>query len=49
VAGDCYRENIAQLLGYIRKLEKSLPIDRRLLWSSSGEDLAGRIRATYGV
>src|ERR1051325_4100446 len=34
VAGDCYRENIAQLLGYIRKLEKSLPIDRRLLWSS---------------
>src|SRR5262249_11243708 len=49
VAGNCYRENIAQLLTYLKKLEKSLPISRRLLWSSSGDDLAARIRSTYGV
>ena len=48
VAGNCYRENIAQLLGYLRQLEKGLPLTRRLLWSSSGEDLAARIRAAYG-
>ncbi|MBI4480595.1 MAG: hypothetical protein HY651_11280 [Acidobacteria bacterium] len=48
VAGNCYRENIAQLLGYMRKLEENLAIARRLLWSSSGEDFASRIRSAYG-
>ena len=48
VAGNCYRENITQLLSYLRKLEENLPISRRLLWSSSGEDFARRIRAAYG-
>ena len=48
VAGNCYRENIAQLLGYVQRIENALPITRRLIWSSSGEDLAKRIRATYG-
>ena len=48
VAGNCYRENIAQLLGYVRKLETVLPVSRRLLWSSSGEDLADRIHAAFG-
>ena len=47
VAGSCYRENIALLLGYVQKLEKILPVGRRLLWSASGEDLAERIRAAY--
>lgn len=48
VAGNCYRENLAQLLGYVRKLEKNLPVARRLLWSASGEDLAECIRTAYG-
>jgi len=48
VAGNCYRENISQLLGYVQRLEENLPVARRMLWSSSGEDLAERIRAAYG-
>ncbi|MBI3933900.1 MAG: hypothetical protein HY316_04355 [Acidobacteria bacterium] len=48
VAGNCYRENISQLLGYLQQLEKILPLTRRLLWSASGEDLAERIRSAYG-
>jgi len=48
VAGNCYRENLAQLLIYIRKLEAKLPLTRRRLWSDSGEDLAARISSTYG-
>jgi hypothetical protein len=48
VAGSCYRDNIAQLLTYVYKLEKHLPVARRLLWSSSGQDLAARIHAAYG-
>jgi len=47
VAGNCYRENIAQLLEFIRKMEKHLPVSRRLLWSASGEDLAERIRMAF--
>lgn len=48
VAGNCYRENISQLLGYLRKIETNLPVTRRLLWSSSGEDLSERICTAYG-
>ena len=48
VAGNCYRENIAQLLTYIRKLEAKLPLTRRRLWSSSGDDLIARLRMAYG-
>jgi hypothetical protein len=48
VAGNCYRENISQLLAFVSKVEKNIPIRRRLLWSSSGEeDLAERIRAAF--
>ena len=47
MAGDCYRENISQLLAFVRKIEKNLPVTRRLLWSSSGEDLSERIRASF--
>ncbi|HWP84828.1 MAG TPA: hypothetical protein VNN17_06540, partial [Terriglobia bacterium] len=47
MAGTCYRDNIAQLLSYAKKLEETLPVARRLLWSSSGEDLAARIQAAY--
>jgi hypothetical protein len=49
IAGNCYQENIGQLLSYIRLLEAKLPVERRLLWSSSGEDLAANIRAAFGV
>jgi len=48
VAGTCFRENIAQLLAYVQKLEINLPVTRRLLWSTSGEDLGERIHAAYG-
>jgi hypothetical protein len=48
IAETCFRENIAQLLNYVQRLEKSLPVARRVLWESSGEDLAARIRLTYG-
>jgi hypothetical protein len=50
MAGTCYRDNIAQLLGFVKKLEKNLPnlpLDRRLLWSASGEDFAERIQSAY--
>jgi hypothetical protein len=43
----CYRDNITQLLGYIRRIEKALPLQSRLLWSASGEDLSERIRQAY--
>ena len=48
VAGSCYQDNIAQLLGYIHRLEAKLPLTRRQLWSTSGEDLASRIRSAWG-
>ena len=32
----------------LRQLETALPLTRRLLWSSSGEDLAARIRSAWG-
>lgn len=44
----CYRDNITQLLGFIRRMEKTLPMKSRLLWSASGEDLGERIRQAYG-
>jgi len=43
----CYRDNISQLLGFMRRIEKSLPLKRRLLWSASDDDLAERIRQAY--
>lgn len=43
----CYRDNIAQLLGFIRRIEKALPLQSRLLWSASGDDLGERIRQAY--
>ncbi len=48
VAGICYRDNIAQLLGYSRWLEENLPVEKRLLWSGSGEDMAELIREAWG-
>jgi hypothetical protein len=48
IAENCYRENVSQLLGYVQRLEGSLSVTRRILWLSSGEDLAERIRVTYG-
>jgi hypothetical protein len=44
----CYRDNITQLLGYLRRIEKALPVKSRVLWSASGEDLSERIRQAYG-
>jgi hypothetical protein len=43
----CYRDNISQLLGFMRRIEKALPLKRRLLWSASGDDLGERIREAY--
>jgi hypothetical protein len=47
VAGSCYRENVAQFLQYIYRLQEKLPIERKLLWSGSGEDLGEQIRAAW--
>jgi hypothetical protein len=49
VAGSCYQENIAQLLQCLHRLEKKLPVARKLLWSGSGEDLAEHIRAAWNL
>ena len=49
VAASCYQENIAQLLQYLHRLEKRLPVARKLLWSGSGEDLAEHIRAAWNL
>lgn len=47
IAASCYRDNIAQLLRYIRRLEDTLPLVRRRLWSGSGEDFGARIRSAW--
>lgn len=44
----CYRDNITQLLNFLRRIEKTLPLKSRLLWSSAGDDLGERIRQAYG-
>jgi hypothetical protein len=44
----CYRDNIAQLLGFSRWLEENLSVEKRLLWSGSGEDMAELIREAWG-
>ena len=46
-AGLCYRDNIAQLLGFIGRIEKALPLKSRQLWSAAGDDLGERIRQAY--
>jgi hypothetical protein len=47
VAATCYKDNIGQLLQYLHRLEQKLPLVRRRLWSSSGENLADQIRAAW--
>ena len=39
------QENIQQLLGFVRRLERKLPVAKKLLWSESGENLAEKILA----
>lgn len=47
VARSCFRDNIQQFLTYLRKLDAALPIERKLLWSGSGENLAEQIRSAW--
>lgn len=42
------QENIQQLLGFVRRLERRLPVAKKLLWSESGENLAEKILAGWG-
>ncbi len=41
------QENIQQLLGFVRRLERRLPVAKKLLWSESGENLAEKILAGW--
>ncbi len=37
------QENIQQLLSFVHRLERKLPVAKKLLWSESGENLAEKI------
>jgi hypothetical protein len=47
MAGQQMRENIDKLVNYARSLEKTLPVDRRRLWSESGNDLPSEILSIW--
>ncbi len=41
------QENIQQLVDFVRRLERRLPVVKKLLWSESGENLAEKILAGW--
>ncbi len=41
------QENIQQLVGFVHRLERKLPVAKKLLWSESGENLAEKILAGW--
>ena len=41
------RENVRQLWGFVRQLEKKLPLAKKLLWCESGENLAEKILSVW--
>ena len=41
------QDNIAKLITYARMLEQHLPVERRLLWSESGDDLPEQILSIW--
>jgi hypothetical protein len=38
------QENIRKLLGFVHELDKRLPVQRKTLWTESGENFAAMIR-----
>jgi hypothetical protein len=38
------QENIRKLLGFVHELDKRLPVQRKTLWTESGENFAEMIR-----
>jgi hypothetical protein len=43
------RSNIRSLLHLVREMDANLAVERRRLWSESGENFAGRIQAALGA
>ncbi|MBI4444036.1 MAG: hypothetical protein HY649_11775 [Acidobacteria bacterium] len=43
------QENIQQLLDYVHRQEKKLPLLKKLLWCESGENLAEKIRSVWNL
>jgi hypothetical protein len=37
------RENLQQLVEFVHRLDEILPVERRLLWCESGENLAQKV------
>ena len=42
------QENLVKLLEFVQQLEKRMPVEKRLLWTESGENLAEMIRKSLG-
>lgn len=49
MAGPQLRENIEKLVSYARVLEQALPVERRRLWSESGNDLPNQILSFWEI
>ena len=43
------RENVDKLISYVHRLEKRLPVSKRLLWCESGENLAEKILSLWDL
>jgi hypothetical protein len=41
------RENLQQLVEFVHRLDEILPVERRLLWCESGENLAQKIMSAW--
>ena len=41
------QENLRKLLDFVHQLENRLPVEKRLLWTESGEDFAEMIRKSF--
>jgi len=49
LSGSQLRENLNQLIACVHKIEKKLPVSKRLLWCESGESFADKLIATWGM
>lgn len=43
------RENVEKLISYVHRLQKRLPVSKRLLWCESGENLAEKILSFWDL
>ena len=43
------RENVEKLISYVHRLQKRLPVSKRLLWCESGENLAEKIMSFWDL